>query len=522
MIVLGIESTAHTASVGLVRDGNIIGVKSHTLTPSAGGINPREAADHHREYFPELLKALMESSSVRLDQIDKVAFSIGPGLGPALKVGASLARYISLRYSKTLVPINHGIGHLEVARKFSGLKNPLFLYISGGNTQLISRGRRRYVVLGETMDIGVGNFLDKIAREMGIPFPGAPVLEKMALNGEKILECPYTVRGMDVSYSGLYTFLKKRVELERKEDIALNAQEYAFTALTEIVERGMAHFGFTEFAITGGVARNRRLRDMLSQMAVLRGYRYYFPPDEYLSDNGAMIALAGYFSDEKGDVNEAISQNDRLDMRRANWIGVAHIKSREMVGGESFITRGEIFGLDAIIKRRTRRTYRLEGIDRKINVTRMRREVGILNALRKIGILTPKVYYVDYDEYTIYMQYIESRKLSSWLEDGITGDIMVDVGRMVARMHQNGISHGDLTPGNILVGDSIYIIDPSMGELNAELENMGVDIHLMKESLASLGHKELFRQFLKGYSTYEESNKVLEKVSAIEGRRRYV
>ncbi len=522
MIVLGIESTAHTASVGLVSDGRIVGFKSHTFKPQTGGINPREAAEHHREYFPILLNDLMDSYSINLGEIDKVAFSVGPGLGPSLKVGASLARFLSLKYGKVIVPVNHGIGHLEIARKFSGFQNPLFLYISGGNTQLISRGKGKYVVLGETMDIGVGNFLDKIARDLGIPFPGAPVLEKMALNGKKILECPYTVKGMDVSYSGLYTFLKNKIGKESDDDIAFNAQEYSFTALTEIVERGMAHFGFDEFTITGGVARNRRLRDMLAKMAISRSYQYYFPPDEYLSDNGAMIALAGFYSNKIGNTREMINQSDRLDNRDAEWIGSAEIKSKEMVGGESFISKEEIFGLESIVKERVKREYRIGDLDKRINTSRMKRELTILNALKKMGISTPLIYYADYDRFRIYMQYIKGRKLSAILNEERAKDVLKDVGKMVGKMHEGGISHGDLTPGNILVGDSLYIIDPSMGELNADLENLGVDIHLMKESLKSLGYDYLFRYFMQGYSGFKGSKEIMEKVNEIEKRRRYV
>ncbi len=523
MIVLGIESTAHTASVGIVKDGEIIGVRSHTFKPDKGGINPKEAADHHRKYFPSLLKDLLDSYDMKIQEIDKVAFSIGPGLGPSLKIGAALGRYISLKYSKTLVPINHGIGHLEIARKFSGFKNPLFLYISGGNTQLISRGKGKYVVLGETMDIGVGNFLDKIARDMGIPFPGAPVIEKMALNGKKILDCPYTVRGMDVSYSGLYTFLKNKLGKETNEDIAFNAQEYAFTALTEIVERGMAHFGFNEFTITGGVAHNKRLKEMLAEMAELRGYRYYFPSEEYLSDNGAMIALAGYFSSEIGNLDETINQNDRLDKRNAEWIGNAEFKSREMVGGESFISEGRIFDLDSVLKQRARRKYRLKEIDQRINVSRMKREINILVLLRNLGFNVPRLYYVDFENFIIYMEFLKGKKLSSILDDSKIRELMIEVGIIVGKMHQNGISHGDLTPGNIIVtNNGIYLIDPSMGEINAEKESMAVDIHLMKESLNSLGHKDLYKYFIKGYNIFPRSSEILANVEDIEGRRRYV
>ncbi|MCL4413087.1 MAG: bifunctional N(6)-L-threonylcarbamoyladenine synthase/serine/threonine protein kinase [Candidatus Thermoplasmatota archaeon] len=523
MRVLGIESTAHTASVGLVEDGRIIGFRSHTHIPKEGGIKPKEAADHHREYFPELLRQLLDEHSLNPQGLDRIAFSIGPGLGPSLKTGASLARFLSLKYGKPIVPINHGVGHLEISRSLSRLKNPLFLYISGGNTQLVSRGSGRYLVLGETLDIGIGNFLDKVAREMGIPFPGAPVLEKLALNGSKVLDCPYTVKGMDVSYSGLFTYLKNKIGEERKEDIAFNAQEFSFTALAEILERGMAHFGFSEFTITGGVARNGRLREMLSEMAKMRKYDYFFPPDQYLSDNGAMIALAGYYSSNVGSLEEEINQRDRLDSRDSPWIGKSSISSVEMVGGESVVTPSNLFDLFALSKRRLKKDYRVDRIDRSISIQRMKKEIRILNSLRELGINVPMIYYADFEEREIVMERIVGTKLSSALSSGGVEKIVSEAGKMVGKMHAHHISHGDLTPGNILVGDKIYLIDASMGELNAEIEDMGVDIHLMKESLKSLGAEELFQAFIKGYlSSNEEGKLVVEKVKEIEGRRRYV
>jgi len=173
---------------------------------------------------------------------------------------------------------------------------------------------------------------------------------KLARDGDKVLACPYSVRGMDVSYSGLYTYLKNKISTERREDVAFNAQEYAFTALAEIVERGMAHFGLTEFSITGGVARNRRLRKLLQGMAKMRGYRYYFPDDKLLSDNGAMIALAGYMSNLTSDENVKFLQMDRVDSRKSNWIGSRKLTPRAMVGGESVVKRSKFQGMDCVVK----------------------------------------------------------------------------------------------------------------------------------------------------------------------------
>lgn len=521
MLVLGIESTAHTASVGLVEDGEIRGVKSDSYRPLKGGINPRDAAEHHRKVFPALLSSLLDERKVDISDLDKIAFSIGPGLGPSLKVGIELARYLSIRYSKVLVPVNHGVGHLEIARRMSKFENPLFLYVSGGNTQLVTIGEYRYSVLGETLDIGVGNFLDKIARDLNIPFPGGPVLENIAKEGEKVLDCPYTVRGMDVSYSGLYTSLKKKIGAERREDIAFNAQEYAFTALAEIVERGMAHFGLSEFSITGGVARNRRLRELLSGMAKMRGYRYYFPDDAYLSDNGAMIALAGYMSNLKTNENVKLQQMDRVDSRESRWIGKRRLHPRAMVGGESVIERSNFEGIECVIKNRRGGEYRNSEINRNINNSRIKREIRILHAIDSVSVGRPEVLYVDFPSSTIYLKLLPGRVLSQMISEPNFDDTLGLVGEKVARLHDSGISHGDLSLGNVMFDGGIFFIDPSMGDLNAEIEQLGVDIHLMKESLSSLGKYRSFSSFLKGYSKCTRFDEVMEKVREIESRRRY-
>lgn len=521
MLVIGIESTAHTASIGLVEDGRIRGFNSDSYRPLKGGINPRDAAEHHREVFPSILSKLLKEQHTSIEEIDRIAVSIGPGLGPSLKAGVELARYLSIRFSKKLVPVNHGVGHLEIARSMSHLDKPLFLYVSGGNTQLIAIGDRKYSVLGETLDIGIGNFLDKLARDMGIPFPGAPVLEKIASKGHKVLDCPYTVRGMDVSYSGLYTYLRNRLRREASETIAFNAQEYSFTALAEIVERGMAHFGLGEFVITGGVARNRRLRELLSGMAEMRGYAYYFPEDKLLSDNGAMIALAGYMTDRESDLDISIKQQDRVDSRRSNWIGSMGLKPRAMVGGESVVHISTFERKECITKRRKGGEYRNAEINKKINTNRIRKEVKLLHQLKSIGIDAPTVLYVDMENDSITMSRIRGRVLGSLLNDKGFDKLLTELGKKIAVMHSNGMSHGDLNIGNVLVNGGIYVIDPSMGEVNAEIKDMGVDIHLMKESLSSLGKQESFKQFLVGYSQLKNYQQVLDYVEEIEGRRRY-
>ena len=178
---IGIESTAHTFSFGLV-DPNGIPYPSvgDTIKPLEGGIHPREAADHHRDYAAELFRRVLTSQGLSTTDIGAIAYSQGPGLGPCLRIGASVARTLSSRLGVPLIGVNHCVAHIEIGRQQCECDDPVLLYVSGGNTQVIAKLQGKYRVLGETLDIGIGNMLDKFARQQGIPFPGGPVIEKLA------------------------------------------------------------------------------------------------------------------------------------------------------------------------------------------------------------------------------------------------------------------------------------------------------------------------------------------------------
>jgi len=320
---IGIEGTAHTFSVGIFDGKEILALKSHTLRPEKGGIHPREAADHHVEYSGVLLREAMKEARLRKKDIHLVAFSQGPGLGPCLRVAATVARALSIRLDLPLIGVNHCIAHLEIGKLLTGAKDPVLLYASGGNTQVIALAGGRYRVFGETMDIGVGNMLDKFARESGIAFPGGPELEKMAKNADRYIPLPYSVRGMDVSFSGLLTAALNLREKENMEDIAYSIQETAFSMLTEVTERAMAHLGKDEVLLGGGVACNERLREMVRTMAEERGSEFYAPECRYCVDNGAMIAVLGhrmYSAGMKQKIEDtSINQRFRTDEVDIIW-----------------------------------------------------------------------------------------------------------------------------------------------------------------------------------------------------------
>jgi N6-L-threonylcarbamoyladenine synthase len=327
MVILGIESTAHTASVGIVDgEATVLGLASDMYRPSTGGIHPREAANHHVEVLPGLVERALEMARVAPREIEAVAFAQGPGLGPCLRTGATVARTLALLWNRPLIPVNHCVAHIEIARVLSGLEDPVLLYASGGNTQVIAYGSGRYRVLGETLDVGIGNFLDKLWISLGGQFPGGPAIEKAALEGVELLPLPYSVHGMDVAFSGMLTAgLVLHERGASREDLAYSVEVTAYAMLTEVTERALAHRTKEAVVLGGGVACNERLRTMIGSMAESRGKRSFAPPKSLCVDNGAMIAWTGRLAFDAGvsvPVAESVVQpRQRTDLVATPWRG---------------------------------------------------------------------------------------------------------------------------------------------------------------------------------------------------------
>jgi len=295
-VILGIESTAHTIGIGIVENEKILANVRDMYTTEQGGIIPSESAKHHERVFQGLYEKALETADIEEEDIDAIAFSQGPGLAPCLLVGLRKAKEISLKLNKPVVGVNHCVAHLEIG-KITGAKDPVMLYTSGANTQIIAYASGKYRVFGETLDIGVGNFIDNFARYSGIGFPGGPVVEKLAKKGKNYIELPYKVKGMDIALSGILTNLKQKVESGKysKEDLAYSLQETVFAMLVETAERALAHTGKKELLLGGGVACNSRLQEMCRIMCDERedGVKFFCPEKSLLVDNGAMIAFLG-------------------------------------------------------------------------------------------------------------------------------------------------------------------------------------------------------------------------------------
>jgi N6-L-threonylcarbamoyladenine synthase len=234
---------------------------------------PGEAADHHVQCCDKVFKEALKKANITIKDVDIIAFSQGPGLGHCLRVGAMFARGLAFRNDKPLVGVNHAIAHLEIGKLMTEAKDPVLLYVSGANTQVIAFEGKRYRVVGETLDIGVGNLLDSVARYMGIGFPGGPRIYELALNGKNYIELPYVVKGMDVSFGGLLTNIKQKIDSgkHKKEDLCYSLQETAFAMLLEVSERALAHCDKKELLLGGGVACNKRLQEMAKTMGEARG-----------------------------------------------------------------------------------------------------------------------------------------------------------------------------------------------------------------------------------------------------------
>jgi len=321
MICLGIESTAHTFGIGIVSEkGKILSNVWDMYRPPEGwGIKPVEAAQHHKAVSKSVLEKSLSDAKLSLKDIDFISFSQGPGLPPCLREGLEFAKGVSK--SKPLAGVNHCIAHVEIGKLCTGVKDPVTLYVSGANTQVLAFAEGRYRCFGETMDVGIGNALDKFGREIKMEFPAGPKIETLAAKGH-YLELPYVVKGMDLSFSGIITEALTRFRKgESLENLCFSLQETMFAMLTEVTERAMAHTGKTELLLTGGVAANSRLQEMLGIMCRERGAQFHTVPREFAGDCGANIAWLGILAHKSGmKTKSGILPRQRTDEVDVKWL----------------------------------------------------------------------------------------------------------------------------------------------------------------------------------------------------------
>ena len=323
-IILGFEGTAHTAGVAVIQGKEILANESATYSPPQGGIHPREAATFLAKQFPKTIESVFSQLPFSISDIDAIAFSQGPGLGPCLRTTATVARALSLKLKKPLLGVNHCIAHVELGRTITPVRDPMVLYVSGGNTQLIAFLNGRYRVLGETLDIAIGNALDTLGREMNLKHPGGPHIEREAKSGTNLLQLPYTIKGMSFSFSGMLTAAKKLLKNNSIPDTCYSFQEYSFAILAEATERALSCTKKESVLLTGGVAANSRLQEMIADVAKEQNSSFYVVPRSLAGDNGVMIAFTGtllYKNKEFLPVEDSrVNPRWRTDQVPIGWI----------------------------------------------------------------------------------------------------------------------------------------------------------------------------------------------------------
>jgi N6-L-threonylcarbamoyladenine synthase/protein kinase Bud32 len=529
MRVLGIEGTAWAASAAVYdTETDAVSIASEAYQPDSGGIHPREAAEHMREAIPTVIEKTLEGA----DSMDAVAFSRGPGLGPCLRIAGTAARALALSLDVPLVGVNHMLAHAEIGRHRSGFDSPVCLNASGANAHVLCFRNGRYRVLGETMDTGIGNALDKFTRHVGWSHPGGPKIERAARDGEYV-PLPYVVTGMDFSFSGIMSAAKEAIDDGRPvEDVCFSLQETTFAMLTEVTERALSLTSTTELVLGGGVGQNARLQAMLGEMCEARGVDFFAPENRFLRDNAGMIAVLGAKMARAGDTiavaDSRVDSGFRPDHVSVTWRENIETRdgdetpSDELQGAEALV---EIDG-ECVRKRRLPKSYRHPVLDSRLRRERVVLEARLTSDARRQGVPTPLVLDIDTRETQLTVERVGESDLRAVLDSNGESHVRA-VAAHLATLHRIGIAHGDPTTRNVRVGDSggndrTYLIDFGLGHYTGDVEDHAMDLHVFEQSLAgTAGDPEPLRETFETAYVAAGNEAVLERLRTIEGRGRY-
>jgi len=322
VVILGIESSCDDTSASIIRDGRLLSnlISNQDVHRAFGGVVPELASRAHQANIIPVVDRAIKLAGISKGEISAVAFTRGPGLLGSLLVGSSFAKGFALAQDIPLIEINHLQGHiLAHFIQDKGIeKHPEFpflcLLVSGGHTQLVVvRDYMDMEIIGQTIDDAAGEAFDKCAKVMGLPYPGGPVIDKLAAlgNSQAFQFAKPLQRGLDFSFSGLKTsflyFLRDRIADEpdfiekNKEDLCASLQFTIISILLEKVVKAVKLTKINEIAIAGGVSANSGLRGALTQLGEKNGWNVYIPEFRFTTDNAAMIAIAGYYKFQKGE-----------------------------------------------------------------------------------------------------------------------------------------------------------------------------------------------------------------------------
>ncbi|MWV40826.1 bifunctional N(6)-L-threonylcarbamoyladenine synthase/serine/threonine protein kinase [Natrialba sp. INN-245] len=553
--VLGIEGTAWAASAAVYdSDSDDVFIETDAYQPDSGGIHPREAAEHMHDAIPRVVERALEYAHKSDDgptddpPVDAVAFSRGPGLGPCLRIVGTAARALAQTLDVPLVGVNHMVAHLEIGRHTADFDDPVCLNASGANAHLLAYRNGRYRVLGETMDTGVGNAIDKFTRHVGWSHPGGPKVEAAAEDGEYV-DLPYVVKGMDFSFSGIMSAAKQAYDGGSAndvsagpsespdggvpvEDVCYSLQENVFGMLTEVSERALSLTGSDELVLGGGVGQNARLREMLAEMCDQRGAEFHAPEPRFLRDNAGMIAVLGAKMYAVGDTlaleDSRVDPNFRPDQVPVTWREPASDSASSDDGQPASETR--VRGAEAVVdlepeagrvqKRRRAKSYRHPQLDERLRRERTTLEARLTSLARREGVPTPVLADVDPLEARLEFEYVGDADL----RDTLSEERVRDVGRHLATLHRAGIVHGDPTTRNVRTTDErTYLIDFGLGYHTDHVEDYAMDLHVFDQSLVGTADDpEPLRDAVReGYREAGDEG-VLERLRDVEERGRYV
>lgn len=328
--ILGIESSCDETSCSIVKNGRVdIGTSISTqisIHKNYGGVVPEIASREHVKNITFVIEECLEKAQMKMEDIDAIAITYGPGLIGSLLIGLEAAKTLSFIYNKPLIPVHHIAGHIYANSLEKEMKFPLLaLVVSGGHTELVlMKDHYKFEKLGGTLDDAIGECYDKVARVLGLAYPGGPKVDKLAHMGKPTYKLPIPMNddSYDFSFSGLKSAvinlnhnLEQRNEHLNKEDLATSFQNVAITEIINKTRKAIKEENIKTLIVAGGVAANQGLREEVTKLGKELGVDVTIPSMKYCTDNATMIAAAGYYAYKDGriaDLTLNSKSNDKL------------------------------------------------------------------------------------------------------------------------------------------------------------------------------------------------------------------